>query len=87
MAVSRQLPSSAHYYYCFATIIASSLPQYGAKAMLNKIVPLIALIAVLLLGNQMLTWLMQIDMTVLREITTSILIALVLQPLIMHQFR
>lgn len=55
--------------------------------MLNKIVPLIALIAVLLLGNQMLSWLMQIDMTVLREITTSLLIALVLQPLIMHQFR
>jgi hypothetical protein len=55
--------------------------------MLNKIVLLIALIAVLFLGKQMLTWLMQIDMTVLREVATSILIALILQPFVMHQFR
>jgi hypothetical protein len=68
-------------------IIASSLPQYGAKAMLNKIVLLLALIAVLSFGNQVLAWLMQIDMRVLREVAGSVLIALILQPFVMHQFR
>jgi hypothetical protein len=68
-------------------IIASSLPQYGAKAMLNKIVIFIALIAALFLGGQILTWLMQINMAVLREVATSLLIALILQPFVMHQFR
>jgi hypothetical protein len=48
---------------------------------------IVLIIAMLILGNQALTWLMQIDITVLREVTTSIFIALLLQPLVMHQFR
>jgi hypothetical protein len=84
MAFARQLPSSTRYYCYSAAIIASSLLQYGAKTMLTKIALFIAL---LILGNQMLTWLMQIDMTVLREVATSLLIALLLQPLVIQQFR
>lgn len=52
--------------------------------MLTKIV---LLIAILLLGNQMLSWLMLIDTIVLREVTSSILIALILQPFVIRQFR
>lgn len=52
--------------------------------MLTKIV---LLIAILLLGNQLLSWLMLIDTIVLREIMTSILIALILQPFVLQQFR
>lgn len=55
--------------------------------MLNKIILFIALVGLLILGNQMLTWLMHIDMTLLREVASSVLIALILQPFIMHQFR
>ena len=52
--------------------------------MLTKIV---LLIAILLLGNQLLSWLMLIDTIVLREVMTSILIALILQPFVLQQFR
>lgn len=52
--------------------------------MLNKIILFAAL---LILGQQALTWLMQFDISLLREVTTSILIALFLQPVVMHQFR
>ena|GEM_PF-5325199 len=45
------------------------------------------LIALLLLGNQALTWLMAVDLPLLREVSTSLFIALLLQPLVMHQFR
>ena len=48
---------------------------------------IVLLIAILILGNQMLTWLTQIDTVFLREVLTSILIALILQPFVMHQFR
>ena len=52
--------------------------------MLTKIV---LFIAILLLGNQLLSWLMLIDTIVLREVMTSILIALILQPFVLQQFR
>lgn len=52
--------------------------------MLTKIIFFIAL---LLLGSQVYTWLMQIDAVVLREVTSSIVIALILQPFVIHQFR
>lgn len=48
---------------------------------------IIFLIALLVLGNQLLGWLALIDTTLLRELVTSVLIALALQPLVMHQFR
>lgn len=52
--------------------------------MLKKIIFLIALLAI---GSQLPAWLALIDMTLLRELATSVLIALALQPLVMHQFR
>ncbi len=47
----------------------------------------ILFIALLVAGNQVYTWLMQIDAVLLREVIGSILIALILQPFIIEQFR
>jgi hypothetical protein len=63
------------------TVIKS---KFGNRTMLKNIILFIAL---LVIGNQALTWILQIDMTLLREVSTSILIALFLHPIVMHQFR
>lgn len=52
--------------------------------MLSKIILFTVL---LFLGNEFYTWLIQVDSTLLYEISRSILIALVLQPFVMYQFR
>ena len=50
--------------------------------MLTKIILLIGL---LFLGNQLYTLIMQIDSRMLRELTSSIAIALILQPFVIRQ--
>ena len=47
---------------------------------------MILFIALLVAGNQVYEWLMQIDTVLLREVTSSIIIALILQPFIIEQF-
>jgi len=43
-------------------------------------------IALLIINNQIYEWLIQIDSILLREVTSSIIIALILQPFIIEQF-
>jgi len=47
---------------------------------------MIIFIVLLIAGTQVYEWLMQIDTILLREVTSSIIIALILQPFIIDQF-